>query len=98
MASAALPDGVSSSICSLIEIAPAGKAWKLVWHDEFDGDWLLAVARPDELVKLIFPAADARLLGIERTGLYRMAGENRLTPFDLLTNAAQPQEERRAIG
>ncbi|MEO6461519.1 MAG: TIGR03936 family radical SAM-associated protein, partial [Candidatus Eisenbacteria bacterium] len=55
-------------------------------------------ARPDELVKLALPQADARLLQVERTGLYRIAGEDRLTPFDLLTHAATSQEERRATG
>lgn len=55
-------------------------------------------ARPDELVKLMLPQADSRLLAIERTGLYRMAGEDRLTPFDLLSNAAHTQEESRATG
>jgi hypothetical protein len=54
--------------------------------------------RPDELVKLVLPEADARLLAVERTGLYRIAGEDRLTPFDLLMHAAQSQEERRATG
>jgi len=57
-----------------------------------------AQARPDEFVKLILPQADARLLAVERTGLYRIEGENRLSPFDLLTHAARPQEERRATG
>ncbi len=57
-----------------------------------------AQARPDEFVKLILPQADARLLAVERTGLYRIEGENRLSPFDLLTHAARSQEERRATG
>ncbi len=55
-------------------------------------------ARPEELVKLMFPEADVRLLAIERTGLYRAVGEDRLSPFELLTNAAMHQEERRATG
>jgi hypothetical protein len=46
----------------------------------------------------MLPQADSRLLAIERTGLYRIAGEDRLSPFDLLTNAAQSQEESRATG
>jgi hypothetical protein len=54
--------------------------------------------RPDELVRLMLPQADSRLLAIERTGLYRIAGEDRLSPFDLLTNAAHSQEESRATG
>ncbi len=57
-----------------------------------------AQARPDELVRLMLPEADARLLTIERTGLYQDAGEDRLTPFDLLQSAARPQEARRATG
>jgi radical SAM family uncharacterized protein/radical SAM-linked protein len=55
-------------------------------------------ARPDEIVKLVLPQADARLLAVERSGLYRIAGEDRLTPFDLLMHAAPTQEERRATG
>jgi radical SAM family uncharacterized protein/radical SAM-linked protein len=57
-----------------------------------------STVRPDELVHLVFPQADARLLAIERTGLYRISGEDRLSPFDLLMHAARPQEERRATG
>jgi radical SAM family uncharacterized protein/radical SAM-linked protein len=55
-------------------------------------------ARPEELVKLLLPEADVRLLAVERTGLYRIQGEDRLTPFELLRTAARPQEERRATG
>jgi radical SAM family uncharacterized protein/radical SAM-linked protein len=55
-------------------------------------------ARPDELVQLMLPQADSRLLAVERSGIYRIEGEDRLTPFDLLTNAAHVQEERRATG
>ncbi len=55
-------------------------------------------ARPEELIALVLPKADVRQIGVERTGLYRMQGEDRLTPFDLLRNAANPQEERRATG
>ncbi len=57
-----------------------------------------AQARPDEIVKLLFPDADARFLAVERTGLYRIEGEDRLSPFDLLTHAARSKEERRATG
>jgi radical SAM family uncharacterized protein/radical SAM-linked protein len=57
-----------------------------------------AQARPDELVRLMFPEADARLLEVERTGLYQIAGEDRLSPFDLLQSAAGTQEARRATG
>jgi len=57
-----------------------------------------AQARPDELVRLILPGADARLLDVERTGLYQVAGEDRLSPFDLLQSAAMSQEARRATG
>jgi radical SAM-linked protein len=55
-------------------------------------------ARPEELVKLMFPEADVSLLAIERTGMYRAVGEDRLSPFELLTNAAEVREERRATG
>jgi hypothetical protein len=57
-----------------------------------------AQARPEELVQLVFPQADVRLLAVERTGLYRVEGEERLSPFDLLQTAATFQEERRATG
>ncbi len=57
-----------------------------------------AQARPDEFVRLLLPQADSRLLAVERTGLYKLEGEDRLSPFDLLTLAARPQEERRATG
>jgi radical SAM family uncharacterized protein/radical SAM-linked protein len=57
-----------------------------------------AQARPDELVRLMLPACDARLLAIERTGLYQDTGEDRLTPFDQFQSAARPQEARRATG
>ena len=57
-----------------------------------------AQARPDELVHLMFPQADSRLLEIERTGLYRVQGEDRLSPFDLLQSAVGAQEANRATG
>jgi radical SAM-linked protein len=57
-----------------------------------------AQARPEELVKLMFPQADSRLLEIERTGLYKVQGEERLSPFDLLKSAVGAQEASRAIG
>jgi radical SAM-linked protein len=57
-----------------------------------------AQARPDELVHLMFPQADSRLLEIERTGLYRVQGEDRLSPFDLLQSAVGAQEASRATG
>ena len=57
-----------------------------------------AQARPDELVRLMFPQADSRLLEIERTGLYKVQGEERLSPFDLLQSAVGAQEANRATG
>jgi radical SAM-linked protein len=57
-----------------------------------------AQARPDELVRLMFPQADVRLLEIERTGVYQVQGEERLSPFDLLMSAVGAQEANRATG
>jgi hypothetical protein len=57
-----------------------------------------AQARPDELVRLMFPQADTRLLEIERTGVYQVQGEDRLSPFDLLQSAVGAQEANRATG
>jgi len=57
-----------------------------------------AQGRPDELVRLMFPQADSRLLELERTGLYRVQGEERLSPFDLLQSAVGAQEASRATG
>ena len=57
-----------------------------------------AQARPEELVRLMFPEADVRLLEVERTGLYKVQGEDRLSPFDLLQSAAGAQEASRATG
>jgi radical SAM family uncharacterized protein/radical SAM-linked protein len=57
-----------------------------------------AQGRPDELVRLMFPQADPRLLEMERTGLYRVQGEERLSPFDLLLSAVGAQEANRATG
>ncbi len=46
--------------------------------------------RPEEILSWIFPEADARLAGLERCGLWKAAGEERLDPFELLNPAAFP--------
>lgn len=46
--------------------------------------------RPEEILSWILPEADARLAALERIGLWKAAGEDRLDPFDLLHPAAFP--------
>jgi hypothetical protein len=49
-----------------------------------------AQGRPEEILSWILPQADPRLAGLERTGLWKAAGGDRLDPFDLLNPAAFP--------
>jgi radical SAM-linked protein len=46
---------------------------------------LRAQARPDDVVALMFPAADPRTVDVERTGLWTERGEERFDPMQLLT-------------
>ncbi len=44
-----------------------------------------AQARPEDIVALLFPAADPRTVDVERTELWAERGEDRLDPMQLLT-------------
>jgi radical SAM-linked protein len=58
-----------------------------------------AQARPEEILSRILPQADARLAGVERTGLWVTADDQCLDPFESLIAVAAPNREGlRALG
>ena len=58
-----------------------------------------AQARPEEILSRILPEADARLAGVERTGLWVTADDQCLDPFESLIAVAAPNREGlRALG